>query len=542
MQIFLAFVVALSVTGALIPILARVAPSIGLTDAPGPRKVHSIPVPRVGGLAMAAGFLAATFLTVDLTAPISGLLLGVLVLLLFGVWDDRATLGYGTKFAGQVLAVGLCMVVGRVHIGTILLGQTPLPPVLVELITFVFLVGVTNAVNLADGLDGLAGGLVLLCLCAVALFATMSGSLAVTAVALIEAGAVLGFLRFNTHPARIFMGDSGSQILGFSVGVLALLATQGEACPLSPALPLLLLGLPITDTLTVMLTRIRQGRSPFSADRNHLHHRLLTLGFAHREAVLLIYILQVLLVLIAYFLRFESDLNVLLAFCLFATSVLALLGWATRRGGRLPQLEHMGRIRRQINTTSTPRLPALALIVMTSAFCLYAATVLAWSHRVELDLGLLCLGMLVVLVFLSTWRTRGPLQWFERVAAYISVVLLVYLDQTVPHKPHALIMFSWTLVGIIAAAAIVRFSLSSARRFELTTLDLIVIFIALVLPNLPGSVALPTDLPGGIAKAVVLLYVVEMLLTVDFSRMVPRLFLFVTLSIIAGRALLAITA
>jgi hypothetical protein len=120
----------------------------------------------------------------------------------------------------------------------------------------------------------------------------------------------------------------------------------------------------------------------------------------------------------------------------------------------------------------------------------------------------------------------------------MSVVLLVYLDQTTPHKPPFLTTLSWTFIGITGAAALVRFMLSPARRFELTTLDVIVIFVALVLPNLPGSLSLPAYLPGGIAKAVILLYVVEMLLTVDLKRMMPRMFLALTLAVIAGRALI----
>ncbi len=544
MQLFLAFVVALSVTAALIPVLVHWAPAIGLTDAPGPRKVHSIPVPRVGGLAMAVGLLLPTLLTVELTPSIRGLLLGLLVLLLFGLWDDRVNLGYRTKFAGQVLAVGLCMIVGNVHVGTLMIGSMiVLPQAVSTFITFVFLVGITNAVNLADGLDGLAGGLVLLCLCAIALFAAISGNVTVAEMALIEAGAVLGFLRFNTHPARIFMGDSGSQMLGFSVGALALLATQGETSSLSAALPLLLLGLPIMDTLTVMLTRIRAGRSPFSADSNHLHHRLLALGFAHREAVLLIYLMQVALVLLAYFLRFESDSEVFIAFCAFAGLVLGLLRRATQVGWRLNYLGDSGSVRRYINGfTPAARIPALALGVMTTCLLVYATTVLASSRRVGADLGLMCLGMLIVLVLLSTWKARRSLQWFERTATYISVVLLVYLDQTMPNKPPLLTTLSWTCVGITGAAALVRFWLSPTRRFELTTLDLIVLFIALVLPNLPGSIALPADLPGGIAKAVILLYVVEMLLTIDLKRLMPRMFLAVTLAVIAGRALLSLSA
>jgi UDP-GlcNAc:undecaprenyl-phosphate GlcNAc-1-phosphate transferase len=541
-QLFLAFVVALSVTAALIPLLARWAPSIGLTDAPGPRKVHSAPVPRVGGLAMAAGLFIATLLTVELSQPVRGLLLGLVVLVVFGLWDDRVTLGYRAKLAGQVIAVAICMVVGGIHVGNVAFGSfDPVSPAASTLITFVFLIGITNAINLADGLDGLAGGMALLCLCAIALFSVASGNTTVTAIALIEAGAVLGFLRFNTHPARVFMGDCGSQMLGLSVGALALLATQGETCALSAALPLLLLGLPIIDTLTVMLTRISAGRSPFKADSTHLHHRLLGLGFAHREAVLLIYLLQVGLVLLAYFLRFDLDSEILLAFCIFAALVLGPLGWARRSGWRLRQIAPAAGIRSYVNGVRVVgRLPTLALGVMVTCLTVYAMTVVFSSGHVEVDLGLMCLAMLVVLMLLSSARAERSLLWFERAAAYVSVVLLVYLDQTTPHKPPFLSTLSWTIIGITGAAALARFWLSPTRRFELTTLDLIVIFIGLVLPNLPGSLALPPDLPAGIAKAVILLYVVEMLLTVDLKRLMPRLLLGATLALIAGRALLTI--
>jgi UDP-GlcNAc:undecaprenyl-phosphate GlcNAc-1-phosphate transferase len=541
-QLFLAFVVALSITAALIPLLVRWAAVIGLTDRPGPRKVHATPVPRVGGLAMTAGLLAPVLLTVPLTAPVRGLLLGLTVLLLLGLWDDRFTLGYRAKFAGQVIAVGLAMIVGGIHIGPLnVAGLETVSAPLAALITFVFLIGITNALNLADGLDGLAGGLVLLCLCAIALFATMSGHTAVTAIALIEAGAVLGFLRFNTHPARIFMGDSGSQMLGFSVGALALLATQGESSPLSAALPLLLLGLPIVDTMTVMWTRLRAGRSPFAADNNHLHHRLLALGFAHREAVVLIYLLQVALVLCAYFMRFDSDLDVILAFATFAAALLLALHFAAASRWRLGEVSAARGIRSYINgVLPGTRLAALALGVMASCLALYSTVVLATSGHVTIDVGLLCFAMLVVLLLLASSRAQAPLRAFERAAAYVSVVLLVYLDQTNPHKPLLLTQLSWTIIAITGAAALVRFWLSQREPFELTTLDLIVIFIALVVPNLPGSIPLPRDLPGGIAKAVILLYVVEMLLSIDLRRLMPRVFLAVTLAVIAARALVGL--
>jgi hypothetical protein len=171
----------------------------------------------------------------------------------------------------------------------------------------------------------------------------------------------------------------------------------------------------------------------------------------------------------------------------------------------------------------------------------YATSVLASSRAVGTDLGLLCFAMLVALLLLSSWKAERSLQWFERAAAYVSVLLLVYLDQTMPHKPPLMTTLSWACIGVTGAAAITRFWLSPNRRFELNTLDLIVIFIALVLPNLPGAVALPADLAAGVAKAVILLYVVEMLLNIDFKRLMPRMFLVVALAIIAGRALLSVS-
>jgi hypothetical protein len=160
----------------------------------------------------------------------------------------------------------------------------------------------------------------------------------VAAVSIILAGSLLGFLRFNTYPARIFMGDGGSQFLGFTVAVLAILITQHESLPISAALPLLLLGLPILDTLSVMAQRLAEGRSPFAADKNHVHHRLLALGFAHYEAVFIIYLTQACLFVFAWYLRYTSDVAIVAVFAGFAVVTLGLLhlgakyGWRWRMG------------------------------------------------------------------------------------------------------------------------------------------------------------------------------------------------------------------
>lgn len=545
MPLFLASLIALSITTACTPGLLRWALRVGLTDRPGERKVHQVPVPRVGGIAMAAGILIPTLVTAPWSPAVLGFLAGVFVLLVFGVWDDRADLDYRLKFLGQFLAVSLCMVIGDVRIESLTFdGRIELPEPLSWGLTFVFLVGVTNAVNLSDGLDGLAGGLALLCLCAIAVLGAISGNLMVTNIALIESGAILGFLRFNTHPARVFMGDGGSQMLGFSIGVLAIMVTQGEQSALSAALPLLLLGLPILDTATVMVRRVSAGRSPFTSDRNHLHHRLLELGFAHHEAVILIYCLQVGLFLLAYFLRFESDLFIVGTYAAFAASLLGSLEWAAQSrwhahtGRALPFVSaFLNRLRQP---ASSRTLVQGATWTMGVGLVVYAALVIAACTHVDSDISVLSGSLLLLLLALSFLAKPGALSWLERLAAYVGVILLVYLDETAPARGVVLCYLSWAATSVTAAAAVTRFMFLETRRFEVTALDVLVAFVALVVPNLPGFISLPPNLPAGILKAVVLLYVVEMAEGIDVRRLVPRAVLAVLLAAVMLRGLPAL--
>jgi UDP-GlcNAc:undecaprenyl-phosphate/decaprenyl-phosphate GlcNAc-1-phosphate transferase len=538
--LFLSFIVALGITTASTPLLLRWAPRVGLTDLPGRRKVHTTAVPRVGGIAMAAGILIPTALVPQLPSAVLGLLAGLLVLLVFGVWDDRVDLDYRLKFFGQFLAVALCMTIGGVRVVSLTLdAPVDLPLGFSWVLTFVFLVGVTNAVNLSDGLDGLAGGLAFLCLCAIAVLASITGNWPVTTVALIECGAILGFLRFNTHPARIFMGDGGSQMLGFSIGVLAILATQGESGVLSASLPLLLLGLPILDTLTVIARRLAAGQSPFVSDRNHLHHQLLTLGFTHREAVAVIYCVQVGLFLLAYFLRFQSDIVIVLSFIAFAALTIGLVEWGTRSGWQA----HSGRplpggpaLARVHNPAVVATLTRAAAWVMCSGLVAYAVIVIASVRHVERDVSLLSAAMLALLVALSRLTSSEPLAWFERLPAYLSVILLVYLDQTAQARFAGLPGLTWAVIAMVAAAALWRFGFSE-RRLEVTALDVLVVFVALVIPNLPGFVTLPPYLSAGVIKAVVLLYVVEMIEGLGIRRAVPRAAVAGMLAAIALRGL-----
>src|SRR5450631_4441177 len=335
MDLLLAFIIAMVVTMALIPPLARAAGRLHVLDNPECRKVHSQPIPRVGGIAMVAGTVLPLCLWLPMDRTVLAYLLAVTVLLVFGVWDDRVNLGALTKFSGQLIAVIIVILVGHVSIDSMMLGErVPLPHWLGFGLTTLFLLGITNAINLSDGLDGLAGGTTLLCCAALALLGANWDVRFVETVGIVLMGATLGFLRFNTHPARIFMGDAGSQFLGFSVGVLSILLTKQAATPLSTALPLLLVGLPVLDTLTVMVLRLHAGRSPFTADRKHFHHRLLALGLDHHEAVMVIYAVQCVLLLLAWQLRYESDLLIIATFVGFALLLTAGFLLLERTGWR----------------------------------------------------------------------------------------------------------------------------------------------------------------------------------------------------------------
>lgn len=333
MILFFSFLIAMLVTMVLIPPLMRVAARLNIVDLPNDRKVHTVAIPRVGGVAMVVGAVLPLLLWLLPLPEVIGLLLGMGVILAFGVWDDRADLDYRLKFAGQCLAALIVWWAGARVEALPLIGELTL------LWSFGFtllaLLAITNAVNLADGLDGLAGGSTLLSLAAIAVLGYMAGQVAVVLIALAVMGSILGFLRFNTHPAQVFMGDAGSQFLGFATGVLAIFLTQGENSLYSLSLPILLLGLPILDTALVMIQRLREGRSPFSPDKNHIHHRLLAAGFDHYQAVFVIYIVQALLVIAAYYLRNASDTLILLCYAVCCTVIIAAVTWAGAvRGGR----------------------------------------------------------------------------------------------------------------------------------------------------------------------------------------------------------------
>lgn len=304
-RIFLVFLVALFAAMFVLPKLAQIAKVIGLLDKPSEkRKIHKIPRPLVGGIGMV---ISATF-TALIFVPIAGLrgyFLGLSILLFVGFLDDFRELGHKQKFVAQIVATLLLIYFSKVSLVTFgdLLGFGPImmPDIswLIWGVTIFCVVGVINAINLVDGLDGLAGGISFVAFITFAIHASMGGDTTLMLLSLALAGAVLGFLRFNWYPSSIFMGDAGSLCLGFSLAFMALALTQGSNAHVSPVVPLLILAVPITDTITVMTKRIIRGESPFKADRYHLHHIFMRFGMGRALVVKVIVGITILLNLLS---------------------------------------------------------------------------------------------------------------------------------------------------------------------------------------------------------------------------------------------------
>lgn len=285
----------------LTPLVKKLAVRIGATDVPNARKVHTTVMPRLGGLgiflAFVIGLLAVLpFIPYEFTLReqhfIKALLIGGGVIVLIGALDDRFELSAKVKLLGQIAAA--CIVVFgfdiRVDFVNIPFNNSysSLEDWIAIPLTLFWIVGVTNAVNLIDGLDGLAAGVSGIAIATIAVMAFLMGNTMVALMCLLLLGSIVGFLFFNFHPAKIFMGDTGSLFLGFCLALLALLGFK-QIAVVSFLTPLLIIGVPLSDTFFAIVRRKLQKKPIFAPDKGHLHHCLRELGFSHRQTVLIIY-------------------------------------------------------------------------------------------------------------------------------------------------------------------------------------------------------------------------------------------------------------
>lgn len=305
MKIALSCVIAGAISFAVTPIVKMFAKEVGAIDVPKEaRRVHDHPIPRMGGLAIFFGFLLTVILFADITDQVRGILFGSIIIVAMGAIDDVMNLNPWIKLGVQIIAALVAVLYGVViHVLTnpavfngrevLAIGYLAVP------VTILWIVGCTNAVNLIDGLDGLACGVSVISSVTMLIVALMvaEGNVAIILAAL--TGACIGFLPYNFNPAKLFMGDTGSQLLGYVLATVSVMGMFKYYAVVTFIVPVLALAIPLSDTVFAFFRRLFHGQSPFKADRGHFHHKLLDMGLSQKQAVAVLYSVSAILGLAA---------------------------------------------------------------------------------------------------------------------------------------------------------------------------------------------------------------------------------------------------
>lgn len=331
-SIVAAFVMSFAAT----PVVKSFAQRVGAMDVPkDDRRMHDHPIPRLGGLAVFLGFILSVLLFVDITKSVRGILLGSVIIVIIGVIDDIVSVKYWVKLLFQIAAAVVAILHGVVidvlsnpnlfsENLFLTLGWFSIP------ITIIWIVGITNSVNLIDGLDGLSVGvstIASLTMLVIALLVSES-NVAVMLAALV--GACLGFIPYNLNPAKIFVGDTGALLLGYLLATVSIMGMFKVYALISFAVPFIVLALPIFDTVFAFLRRILKGQNPMKPDRGHLHHRLIDMGLSQKQAVAILYCVSMVLGLSAVVLTTSGAVKALILVLAFA--VAAVVGVFIMRG------------------------------------------------------------------------------------------------------------------------------------------------------------------------------------------------------------------
>ena len=291
-NIFLVILVTFITSAILVPMVKKLAEHVGAMDIPNARKVHDHPIPRMGGLAIFGAFLLGYMLFARSSFQMLSILIGGFLIVLMGIFDDIKPLQARYKFIVQIIAAAIVVFYGNIVLSKITAFgfSFVIPNVLSQIITIFFIVGITNAINLIDGLDGLSSGVSSIYFMTITIVAFILNKMQGldTMLSLIMLDSTLGFLIHNFHPAKIFMGDTGSLFLGFTISVIALLGFKATTLT-SLIVPLCILAIPIFDTALAIFRRLLKGKGIMAPDKEHFHHQLLKMKFSVPVTVLIIY-------------------------------------------------------------------------------------------------------------------------------------------------------------------------------------------------------------------------------------------------------------
>ena len=313
------------------PLVKQLSVKYGAVDVPkDSRRMHDHPIPRMGGLAIFLGFMASVLIFVALNAAKKGMLAGAVIIVILGVLDDKYALPAGPKFLVQIVAALVAVLAGnRIEVlsNPNIFSQNPIWELgwLSIPVTVIWIVAITNAVNLIDGLDGLACGVSTISAATMLIIALMVAELDVAVMMAALAGACMGFLPYNFNPAKIFMGDTGATFLGFIMATVSVEGMFKMYGFISFVAPFLILGLPIFDVCFAVIRRVSHGQNPMQPDRGHVHHRLIDMGFSQKQAVGVLYVISAILGLSAVVLTATNAVRAMVF--LLAMGVTVAVAW-----------------------------------------------------------------------------------------------------------------------------------------------------------------------------------------------------------------------
>ena len=331
--IIAAFAVAAVLSYFFTPPVKNFAHKVGAIDVPkDARRMHKKPIPRLGGLAIYGGFLCSILIFGQLDETMLCVLLGAAIIVALGIFDDVLALGAKLKFVVQIVAAAIPVCIGDLQIGLFTnlnpLSDTPFVHlgILAVPVTIIWIVGITNAVNLIDGLDGLAVGVSSIAAITMLAVALLTGNMPIAITMAALAGACIGFMPYNLNPAKIFMGDTGSTFLGYMLATVSIMGLFKVYAVISCAVPFLSLGRPIFDTANAIIRRVAAGRSPMSPDRGHVHHKLIDMGFNQKQAVAILYAISATLGLTAVVLTSSGEVKAIVLLLAVLAAILVGAG------------------------------------------------------------------------------------------------------------------------------------------------------------------------------------------------------------------------
>jgi UDP-GlcNAc:undecaprenyl-phosphate/decaprenyl-phosphate GlcNAc-1-phosphate transferase len=527
-QLFYIFLTSMLTSLVLIPPISKLAVSIGVFDDNDERKVHTGAIPRLGGIAIFFAVLLSVILFSEMNIQVRGFLAGAIVIFLTGLTDDLAKMPPTKKLLGELMAAWVATVVGELHLtslgnlfgeGAINLHQLSVP------FTVFAIVGVINAVNLLDGLDGLAGGVTAISTCAIGLLAYLAGdnNLAVVCVALL--GGVVGFLKFNSYPARIFMGDGGSLFLGYCLAVISVQLAENARGRNSVLIPLIILAVPVFDTLYVMATRFFTGKALFLPDRNHIHHRFMDLGLGHKSTVILVYGLSYCLAAYSVVFRGLTDQQQLINMVLFLI-MFCVLNWTLARLLNRQQNQFLVEDNSVLNCYAFRWMVQYSQYVLVLlkylALAALALPLLTFAHKPGIETATVAwlLTILTVLLYLQTadWTNH-----FLQIVICINGSFLIFVVENcenymlfagVPLKLVSALLFT----GLFLCFGTLLFLRKKSKLLIKSPLEYFGLFIVISIPLLPSTFTHSTHLLTVAGKSLVLFFSYKMVMLLNVRR------------------------